>query len=266
MLPKLFDLGPLPIHTYGVLLATALLVAIAVTAYLAESDGVPRKYAWDLGFVIIISSIIGAKLLLVITSLDYYLANPGRLFSIEFLQAAGVYYGGLLGAIVGAFLFLKKHKEISFWRMADIAAPAIPLGQAIGRVGCFAAGCDYGSPTSLPWAVTFTSEYAHREIGVPVNVPLHPYQLYESAASLLLFLFLFWFFKKKRRFSGQVFCLYLILYGIIRFGLEFFRGDIDRGFLFEGLLSTSQFISLLLVPTALFAYFVLKRRSEKDRV
>jgi phosphatidylglycerol:prolipoprotein diacylglycerol transferase len=260
MLPKLFDIGPLPIHTYGLLLATALLVAIAVTAHLAESDGIPRKYAWDLGFVIIISSIIGAKLLLVLTSLDYYLANPGRLFSLEFLQAAGVYYGGLLGATTGAILFLRKHKDLSFWRMADIAAPAIPLGQSIGRVGCFAAGCDYGTQTTLPWAVTFTSEYAHREIGVPINVPLHPYQLYESGASLLLFLFLFWFFR-KRTFSGQVFCIYLICYGVLRFNLEFFRGDIGRGFLFDGLLSTSQFISVLLVPSALIAYAVLKKKA-----
>ncbi len=262
MLPKLFDIGPLPIHTYGLLLATALLVAIAVTAHLAESDGIPRKYAWDMGFVIIISSIIGAKLLLILTSLDYYLANPGRLFSLEFLQAAGVFYGGLLGATVGAFLFMRKHKNLSFWRMADIAAPAIPLGQAIGRVGCFSAGCDYGTQTTLPWAVTFTSEYAHREIGVPLNVPLHPYQLYESGACLVLFLFLFWFFR-KRTFPGQVFCLYLICYGVLRFNLEFFRGDIGRGFLFGGLLSTSQFISVLLVPTALITYAVLRRKAGK---
>ncbi|HUV13066.1 MAG TPA: prolipoprotein diacylglyceryl transferase [Acidobacteriota bacterium] len=262
MLPKLFDIGPLPIHTYGLLLATALLVAIAVMAHLAESDGVPRKFAWDLGFIIIISSIVGAKLLLVLTSLDYYLASPSRLFSIEFLQAAGVYYGGLLGAMVGTLLFLRKHKDLSFWRIADIASPTIPLGQAIGRVGCFAAGCDYGTQTTVPWAVTFTSEYAHREIGVPINVPLHPYQLYESGASLLLFLFLFWFFR-KRTFTGQVFCLYLICYGVLRFNLEFFRGDVGRGFLFGGLLSTSQFISVLLVPTAVIAYLVLKRKAEK---
>jgi phosphatidylglycerol:prolipoprotein diacylglycerol transferase len=260
MYPKLFELGPIPIHTYGLLLATALLVAIAVAAHLAESDGIPRKHAWDLGFVVIISSIIGAKLLLILTSLDYYLANPARILSLEFLQAAGVYYGGLLGAGVGAYLFVRKHPQATFWRMADITAPAIPLGQAIGRVGCFAAGCDYGTQTSLPWAVTFTSEYAHREIGVPINVPLHPYQLYESGTALVLFLFLFWFFR-KRSFPGQVFCLYLICYGVLRFFLEFFRGDVDRGFLFDGLLSTSQFISILLVPAALVAYILLKRKA-----
>jgi phosphatidylglycerol---prolipoprotein diacylglyceryl transferase len=259
MYPKLFELGPLPLHTYGLLLATALLVAISVAARLAERDGVDRKRAWDLGFVVIISSIIGAKLLLVFVSYDYYLSDPRRIFSLEFLQAGGVFYGGFLGAVLGAYLFARRNPDLPFWRMADAAAPAIPLGQSIGRLGCFAAGCDYGRPTDVPWAVTFTSDYAHRIVGVPLHVPLHPYQLYESFGTFVLFLGLLWAFS-RRQFTGQVFLLYVICYGVLRFILEFYRGDFDRGFVFGELLSTSQFISLLLVPLAILLYARLAKR------
>lgn len=264
MLPKLFDIGPIPIHTYGLLLATALLVAITVTARLAERDGIPSKTVWDLGFVVILSSIIGAKLLLVLTSLDYYAGDPSRLFSMEFLRAGGVFYGGFLGSVLGAYLFLRKNRKVPFWRMADAAAPAIPLGQAIGRLGCFSAGCDYGSATSLPWGVTFTSEYAHQLVGTPLGISLHPYQLYESGATFLLFLFLYRAFR-RRRFEGQIFCMYLIGYGVLRFFLEFFRGDPDRGFVFGGLLSTSQFISLLIVPVSLLIWYRLANRRARQR-
>lgn len=258
MLPKLIDLGPVPIHTYGVLLVTALLVSISLTAYLAESQGIPRKRSWDLGFVIILSSVIGAKLLLVITLWDYYMSQPGRLLSLEFLQAGGVYYGGLLGAIIGAYFFVRANPDLSFLPLSDAAAPAIPLGQSIGRLGCFAAGCDYGYPTDVPWAVTFTSEYANRVVGVPLGIPLHPYQLYEAGADFLLFLFLLWKYR-SRKFKGQIFLLYILFYSVIRFFLEFFRGDIERGFAIEGLVSTSQFISLLMFPAALIAYFYLRK-------
>jgi phosphatidylglycerol:prolipoprotein diacylglycerol transferase len=116
----------------------------------------------------------------------------------------------------------------------------------------------------LPWAVTFSSEYAHQVVGVPLHIPLHPYQLYESACTLCLALVLYWAFR-RRSFVGQTFCLYLISYGVIRFFLEFFRGDPDRGMLFDGLLSTSQFVSLLIVPSALVAYFVSRRRASEKR-
>ncbi len=264
MLPKLIDIGPIPIHTYGLLLALALLVSVTLAARLAEEDGISQKTTWDLGFVVIISSILGAKLLLVLTSLSYYIQNPGRLFSLEFLQAGGVYYGGLIGAVVGSFLFIRRVPGLSFLRMADAAGPAIPLGQAIGRLGCFAAGCDYGCPTDLPWGVTYSSQYAHNVVGTPLGISVHPYPLYESAATLILCLILVRAYR-RRSFQGQIFCLYLIAYGVIRFFLEFFRGDSDRGFLFNGLLSTSQFISILIVPTALLAYLYLKKRQSATR-
>ena len=250
----------MPIHTYGVLLATAILVSIWWAARLAEKDGIPGRHIWDLGFIIVISAMIGAKVLLVITNFDYYADNPSRLLSTEFLRAGGVYYGGLLGAIAGSFIYLNRINRLDFWKISNSAATAIPLGQAIGRLGCFSAGCDYGSPSNLPWAVTFTSQYAHDLVGVPLNIRLHPYQLYESMVSVFIFLYLY---RKYNRlvFDGQILALYLMLYGVSRFFLEFFRGDLDRGFLFGGLISTSQFISLLLVPAALVLYFYRRSKS-----
>ncbi len=262
MLPKLFDLGPIPVHTYGLLLAIALLSAISVAARLAQRDGVPARLTWDLGFVIILSSVIGAKLLLVVTSWDYYLSDPSRLFSVDFLRAGGVYYGGFLGAVAGSYLYVRRRPELPFLVMADAAAPAIALGQAVGRVGCFAAGCDYGRPADVPWAVTFTSEYAHQLVGTPLNVALHPYQLYEAGLALLLFVFLFRL-HGRRRFLGQAFAIYLVGYGGLRFLLEFYRGDADRGFVFQGALSTSQFISLLIIPAGVILYWWGMRRPRK---
>jgi phosphatidylglycerol---prolipoprotein diacylglyceryl transferase len=259
MFPRIVELGPITLHSYGLLLATAFLLAITVMARLAEQEGVSRNRAWDMGFVIIVSAIFGAKILLILSDLEDFLARPSRLISLEFWQAGGVYYGGLIGAIVGAALYVGKSPDLKFWTIADAAAPAIALGQSIGRLGCFAAGCDYGKPTDLPWAVTFTSEYAHRFVGVPIEIPLHPSQIYESMITFLLFLALLWVYR-KRHFSGQVFACYLFFYGVARFGLEFFRGDLDRGFVLGGLFSTSQFISLLIVPVSIVIYFYGRRR------
>ena len=260
MFPRLLELGPVTLHSYGLLLATAYLVAITVASRLAASDSVPSNRIWDIGFISILSALIGAKVLLVLTDLGGYLDRPSRLISLEFWQAGGVFYGGFIGAVLGCAIYLWRTPDLKFWSIADAAAPAIALGQSIGRVGCFAAGCDYGKPADLPWAVTFTSEYAHQYIGVPLHVSLHPSQLYESGISFLLFLLLLGIYK-MRSFNGQVFCSYLVFYGIARFALEFFRGDMGRGFVFGGLLSTSQFISLLIVPAGILGYLYFRKQS-----
>ena len=263
MCPRLLEIGPFTLHTYGVMLALALLASIYMAAWLGEKEGIPKKFIWDFGFVVIISAIIGSKFLLVLTSLDYYLSDLSRLFSIEFLRAGGVFYGGLLGAIAGTFLFSRFNKGVSFLKISDIAAPAIPLGQAIGRIGCFSAGCCWGNHSDLPWAVTFTNAYSHSLIGVPLHEALHPVQLYESISWLILFLLLWTALRKKFfKVPGQLLCVYLMAFGIIRFILEFFRGDIERGVYFGGLVSTSQLISILVVPTAMIAFLVLQRRKQ----
>jgi phosphatidylglycerol:prolipoprotein diacylglycerol transferase len=266
MFPKLLDLGPIPIHTYGLMLALAFLSATALLAYLAEKDGIPRSRAWDLGFVVILSALAGAKILMVLTNLNYYLSQPSRFLALEFWQAGGAFFGGLIGATLAAFLFIRLDKNLSFWKVADAVAPAIALGQAIGRLGCFAAGCDYGTPSNLPWAVTFTSQYAHDNVGVPLNIAVHPVQLYESFSTMLLFVaLLFWL--SRRTFHGQIICGYFIGYGLIRFFVEFFRGDTGRGFVMDNLLSIPQVLSLLALAVGLVAYFSIRsRRLEKGRV
>ena len=259
MLPKLFEIGGFPIHTYGLLLAAALLVSIELMARMGAREGISRNKIWDLGFVIILSALLGAKLLLVVSDLSLYLSEPDRILTLAFWQAAGVYYGGLLGAVAGAAIYLRRHPDLKFWTVADIAAPCIALGQSIGRLGCLAAGCDYGKPTDLPWGITFTSDYASGNVGVPLHVPLHPTQAYESAGTFLIFLFLLRTFR-RRRFQGQVFLLYLITYGVLRFLIEYVRGDLARGVFLDGLMSTSQVISLILVPVALVIYSHRRRR------
>lgn len=256
MFPRLFELGPFTLHTYGLLLATAFLTAITVLARLAEREGLTRNRAWDLGFVVIISALLGAKLLMILPQWSYYAAQPSRLLSIEFWQAGGTFFGGLIGATLGSFLYLRRFPDLDFWRIADSAAPAIALGQAIGRVGCFSAGCDYGTPSSLPWAVTFTDAYAGANVGVPLGIALHPAQLYESLGTLLLFLLLLWL-HRRRGLPGTVIFAYFIGYGLLRFVNEFFRGDQIRDFVGE-LLSLNQMIALGLI--LLGALWYLQRR------
>jgi phosphatidylglycerol:prolipoprotein diacylglycerol transferase len=172
----------------------------------------------------------------------------------------GVYYGGLLLALGSAAWFIAK-KHLPVWTVADLAAPGIALGQAIGRLGCLSAGCCYGKPTHVPWGTTFTDPYAYDNVGVPLNVPLHPTQIYESVGTLALFLFLMWRLSRKH-IAGQILMEYLILYSVLRFVIEFFRGD-DRGFVLYGLLSTSQFIAILIVlGSAAVYYFVIRRPKE----
>jgi len=139
----------------------------------------------------------------------------------------------------------------------------VALGQAIGRLGCFAAGCCYGKVCDRPWAVTFHDAYATRAVGTPLEVPLHPTQLYESAAALLIFFGLLWLSGRKR-FEGQVALVYLVFYAATRFVIEFYRGDAARGTVFHGLLSTSQFIAILVAVAAgvLYPYLMRRRRLE----
>ena len=254
MYPKIIELGPITLHSYGLLLALAFLSATALLAGLGERDKIPRNRAWDLGFVVIISALLGAKVLMVLTNLEYYAAQPSRFLSLGFWQAGGAYFGGLIGAVAGSYWYMSRSSDMHFWPVADAAAPSIALGQAIGRLGCFGAGCDYGKPSDLPWAVTFTSDYAHQNVGVPLNVALHPAQLYESFATLLLFVILYRI-HAVRRFKGQVFACYLIGYGLIRFVNEFFRGDMDRGLLFGGQVSLHQLISIGLIVAAAAIFF-----------
>jgi phosphatidylglycerol:prolipoprotein diacylglycerol transferase len=260
MYPKLLDLGPVSIHTYGVLLAAAFIAGIWVTSRNARKQGINPDSIWNMGLVVIFSALVGAKILLLLSDFQYYSHNPREIFSLSTLRSTGVYYGGLLLAL-GSGIWYLLQKRLPAWIIADLAAPGIALGQAIGRLGCLSSGCCYGKPTSMPWGITFTSQYAYENVGVPLNVPLHPTQIYESLGAFCLFLFLMWRLSKKH-FQGQILLEYLALYAILRFAIEFFRDD-DRGFVLHGLLSTSQFIAILTFLGAAVAYYFLLHRPQK---
>jgi phosphatidylglycerol:prolipoprotein diacylglycerol transferase len=268
MHPKLltlpaFDLlgrhiGPLTLHTYGVLLAIAFITGLWVASRQAKSAGLDSARVTDMAVYVLIAGLIGAKVLLVLVEWNYYAKNPRELLSI--LQSGGVFYGGLIGAFPVAWWYARKH-ALAPWRTADVLAPAVAIGQAIGRLGCFAAGCCYGRPANVPWAVTFRDAYASRTVGTPLDTPLHPTQVYEAIACLVIF-FALTAMARRKRFDGQVTLAYVILYAVARFAIEFYRGDAVRGTVL-GWLSTSQFIALLMV---LAAAIILPAVAKRNRV
>jgi phosphatidylglycerol:prolipoprotein diacylglycerol transferase len=261
MYPELFRIGNFPINTYGVFLALAFLCAILITAKLAERDGLPRTRVYDLCLWMLLAGLVGSKILMLFTEPGYR-ADPLQLISLDFLRSGGVFYGGLLGAVTAGYFLMKRYK-LPWWKTADACAPGIAIGNFFGRQGCFAAGCCWGKPTTLPWGVKF-SELGHEITGVPIDTHLHPTQLYESFAMLLVFFFLLWL-HKRRRFSGQVVLAYALLYSVIRFAIEFVRDD-PRGDIL-GLttltgLSTSQLISLVVGISALIVLLIRRRRAQ----
>lgn len=259
MHPKLLTTPYFTIYTYGFLLALAYLSALWFLFRAARKEGIPHEKISKLGLWIIVGAIAGAKALMILRSLPFYMEHPSRLWSLSLLQSGGDFYGGFIGALAATFIFFSAHKELPVWQVADLCAPAIALGQAIGRVGCFMAGCCYGRPSNLPWSVTFTNPAAAELVGTPLGIPLQPVQLYESLCCLLLFFYLLWVLRHKR-FMGQAILTYALAYAVIRFFLEFARGDVDRGFVFGGLLSTSQLIAVIVVAVGLPVY-LWKRKS-----
>ena len=186
----------------------------------------------------------------------YYLTSFRGLF--ELFRAGGVFYGGLLGALVAAVFFVKV-KKVPFLAFADAAAPAVALGQAIGRIGCLAAGCCWGGQCSKPWAITFTNPKAGENVGVPLGVPLHPTQVYEALGLFALFGLILWF--GKGRVPGRTFSVYLVGAAILRFTVEFFRND-PRGTVPGTDLSTSQGIAVLLFVLGLAIVLLGRRKAE----
>jgi len=166
-----------------------------------------------------------------------------------------VFYGGLIVAVTVALVYIKR-AGLPLWTTCDVFAPGIALGHVIGRFGCFFAGCCFGKQTNVPWAITFTDPFAQANVGTPLNVPLHPTQLYEAGAELLILIFLLTTEKWGRKFAGRTFWLYMLLYSVSRYIIEFYRGD-ERGSV--GPLSTSQFVSLILAPLAIGMLFYLGR-------
>jgi len=260
MYPRLLELGPITLYSYGVLLAAAYLLGLKLAMSRARSAGLDSTRIMDLGIYIIVSALVGAKAMLLIVDFDFFSSNPWQLLNL--LRSGGVFYGGLILAVVMAFWYMSKH-HLPLWKTSDMFAPGIALGHVIGRFGCLFAGCCYGRPTELPWSITFTDTFASSNVGTPLGIPLHPTQLYEAGAELTILLFLLTTEKRGQAFPGRTFWGYLLLYGISRFVIEFFRGD-DRGIVME-VFSTSQFVSVLLIPLSTIMLIWLMRRNKSKK-
>jgi phosphatidylglycerol:prolipoprotein diacylglycerol transferase len=238
----MFPVLPIAGHTvdsYGLFIALGYLASLATAGYLAPRRGLARLPYLQLGFVLLLSSLLGARLLFVLTNWGFYRAHPGQIAN---LWSGGlVFYGGFLFGFPACLLYLRRHR-LPVALSLDIIAPSLAFAHALGRIGCFAAGCCYGRACPYPWAVQFPPEAQ----GAPPGTPLHPTQLYESAALFLLGAFLFFFVKRGKGRPGTAALLYLVLYSAARFAIEGFRGDAIRGFVLGGALSTSQAIALVL--------------------
>jgi phosphatidylglycerol:prolipoprotein diacylglycerol transferase len=224
-------------------------VGIFLATRAAEREGLESQFIADLGLVVILSAVVGARLFhILFYDLQNTLANPGEL--LRFRQTGLVFYGGLVFAVAASVIY-SKWKHVSLPVVADIAAPSIAIGQAIGRLGCLMSGCCYGRPASIPWAIKFPY----------LDYMRHPTQIYEMLATLAIFVALM-LFRKHKTIDGQVIWLYLVLYAVARFVIEFFRGDNPR--ILMGL-TISQVIGVLVLIAAVPLGYVLWFSSARER-
>lgn len=258
MFPRLFTIGDsVTLHTYGLMMASALLVGIYVSSRFARRAGLDPGTVWNLGVYMALAGLLGSKLLLVLSVWSTNSGNVREFFSLNTLFAGGVWYGGLLLAttVCGVYAWWNR---MSFAALGDVYSPGVAAGYALGRLGCFSAGCCWGKPLEAAWAVTFTDPYSARVVGVPLGIPLHPTQLYSAAASALIFLLLV-FLWRRRRFNGQIFAAYMMLYAVARFAIEFYRGDPRGDYFFNGALSQAQTICIALFVVAGLLGFYQRR-------
>ncbi len=247
MYPKLISFGPYFIPTYGVLVALGFLAGLMVTIRLASRAGISADKITNLAVYCAISGVLGAKLFMFLFDFSYYAHNPGEIFSLSTLQAAGVFHGGFIAAMITAVLYMRS-AQLPVLKTMDLFAPGVALGQAIGRLGCFAAGCCWGRECDLPWGVHFRSDFA---APVPLDKALHPVQLYESIPNFFLFLLLYKLAQREHP-AGKIIGLYLTLYSALRFSVEFFRNH-EQSLVLN--LSLTQWISLGLLGLGLAILF-----------
>jgi len=254
MHPVLFSIGPITIHTYGVFVALGFASAIAVSVWLSRKEGFPPQAIIDAAFVAIVSAIVGSRVLYVFMNPVYYSENPLDIFKLW--EGGLVFSGGLIFAVIVLIFYLRRRK-LPTLKAADILAPGLALGQAVGRIGCFSAGCCYGRPTDAPWAVVFKDP---QTLALP-GIPLHPTQLYAALGGLLVFGILI-FLRTRKNFEGQIFIWFLILHSTLRLVVERFRGD-PRGFIPGTQMSVTQLLTLLILLGAVTALAFQKSRGTK---
>ena len=246
MHPILVKLGSFEIHSYGFFTALGFLLAVQVHRRLGKEAGLKQEDVLDLTFWGLIAGFVGARLMFVLTQFSYFMENP---LEIPMVWKGGLVFMGAPFALVPYMIWFSHKRGFSPWRALDVMIPGVTLAHAFGRLGCLAAGCCYGKPTGSDWGVRLESELVDVQLR---GIPLHPTQLYEFTALLVLFAGLVWVFR-RRQFDGQVILTYFTAYPVIRSVIELFRGDQVRGFVIQDVLSTSQFISILFVAGALVA-------------
>jgi len=256
MHPELIDLGFYQIPTYGVLVALGVLLGLWTVKLRADRSGLDGNRLVDFSLWIVIWALIGAKVLYVIVGLPRFLDDPRLLFGV--VRSGGVFLGGFLAALIAAVVLLRRH-NLQWLATVDVMAPSLSLGQALGRLGCLAAGCCWGKTCTLPWAITYTDPRAAATVGTPLHIALHPFPVYAMAVSTVLYVALAAFYRRRPR-PGRVFAAYLTAYGVARFVLEWTRGDQARGFVFGETLSTSQLITSLMVAAGLTLWVWAGRR------
>ena len=265
MHPILIKIFGITIYTYGFMFALGIGTGIFLSLWTAKKEGIDTDKFSDLIFWTVIVGIVGAKLLLIITN-PQMLKSPT--FFSDILRSGGTFYGGIVFGLPFVIIYARK-KKLPLLKLSDIVAPYIALGHGFGRLGCFSAGCCYGRPTDSFLGVMFKNPIAHQNTGVPLYTRIYPTQLMESILNFMNFIVLFIFYRKKK-YDGTVFILYVMNYAVIRFFLEFFRGDPDRGYVFGGVdrpfssLSVPQLISLIGFFGGLYFWIKIKKKSESE--
>ena len=249
MHPILINIGSFNLYTYGLFMALGFLTAMRVSKMIAQPHDISADTITDIFFVILVSALVGARLLYVVINFKAYQHNLIGVFQIW--NGGLVFFGGFLAAVFACVIYFKK-KSLDIWKTADVLSPGIAIGHAIGRVGCLFAGCCYGKVCDLPIAIKFTNS----ESLAPLNVYLHPTQIYSMISNLILFFILLWL-QRHKKFHGMVFLIYIMLYSLFRSIIEFFRGDFRGDFIFD-FISMSQGIGFMV---SLIAFILLIKLS-----
>jgi len=254
MYPNLITIGPITLHTYGLFVAIGFFVGLLVTVRLGKSEEFGSQQIMDMGFIIILSAIIGSRIMYVLMNASYYTRAP--LDMLKIWEGGLVFSGGVLGVVLTMLWYVKRH-SLPLGKIADLWAPAIAIGQGIGRIGCFMAGCCYGKPTDSICGVVFTHSHS---LARPLNVPLHPTQIYSSLSGFIIFFVVLVLYSKKK-FEGQVFLWLMIMHSTARLAIERFRGD-DRGILLGSNMSMTQLVAILILITSAGILFVVKSKKK----
>ena len=242
MHPVLLNIGNFNLYTYGLFAALGFMTAVWVSQKNAATHDISPQAVTDIFFVILVSALFGARLLYVLINFNNYKDNWLDIFKIW--NGGLVFFGGFLGAVIASFIYMKM-QNFNTWKTADLLSPGVALGHALGRLGCFFAGCCYGKICDLPFAIKFTNP----ESLAPLDVYLPPPQIYSVLSNFILF-FILMGIQKKKKFNGMVFLTYIMLYSLFRFIIEFFRGDFRGNFIFDSI-SMSQGIGLMVFFIAL---------------